>query len=97
MNEKNKEIIEVRKKYLEQIEKFDSKVYFTLLSFSISMIILNIKFPNFLGIANLLLYFGGALFVITILLLELVLDFRRKKLFNDLIREIKKGEIGSIK
>lgn len=92
-----KEITEIKKLYLEQIEKFDSKIYFAFLSLSISLILLNFKIDNLWGIPHLLLIIGTILFLITTLGLETILDLRRKNQFNKLIEEIKIGKFDKIK
>ena len=101
MKEENKlrakEIINVKKQYLDQIEKFDSKIYFTFLSVSISLVLLNFKYDIIFNISNLLLYSGIGLFLITTLFLESILDNRRKKVFNELINEIKLGKFKELK
>ena len=87
---KNKEVLELKKLYLVQIEKWESKFYFTILAFSISLIILSLKgkFSYWVGIG---------LYIITTIILQPVLEYWRTEKFNDLKEEIEKGKFERIK
>lgn len=88
--DREKEIIEIRKLYLTQIEKFDSKIYFAFLTLSITLIVLHFT-------SNLSYWYGIIVFLITVLILEPILDNRRKKKTNELIEEIKSGRFQKLK
>ena len=80
----DKEILELKKMYIHQFEKFESKVFFAFLTLSVSLLILHFT-------AGISYWWGlGGLLVVTIIL-DSVLFFWRKKSFNNLIKEIKGG------
>lgn len=87
---KNKEILELKKMYLIRIENWESKFYYAVLAFSISLIILAIqgKIPYWLGI--------GLYLVVTIILGTLFESWRTKK-YNDLKKEIELGKFEDMK
>lgn len=82
--EKEKEIIGVRKLYLTQEGNSQTKLYYSLLFFSTSLILITIKeeVPIYIG------YIGGILFLFIIFLTELM-QKKRKRKFNKLIKYIK--------
>jgi hypothetical protein len=85
-----KEIIETKKLYLEQIEKFDSRIYFSFLSLSITLLVLHFT-------SNISYWWGVGFFLITTLISEPILDKRRKNVFNKLVKEIKSGRFEELK
>jgi len=87
--DKQKEIIELRKLYLTQFEKFETKVFLTWTAI--------ILLPLFvLWIQNKMS--GWLLLVIALFtcLLDCVIELWRKNNFNKLINEIKLGEVKGI-
>lgn len=89
MDEKEKLKVEIRKMYSEQIEKFDSKIYFTFLSLSVTLTILHFT-------STISYWWGIGAFVVT-LIAEAILDSRRKKVSNNIIEEIEMEKIKEIK
>jgi len=86
---KQEEILKLRRLYLVQFEKFETKVFFMFLSFSITLVILSFK----LGIS---IWWGIGLFLFVTLILDTILGCWRKKSFNKVIKEIKSGNLGEI-
>ena len=87
---KNNEILQLKKLYLTQIENWESKFYYAILAFSISLIILAIqgKIPYWLGIV---------LYLIVTLILGTLFKSLRTKKYNDLKKEIEKGKFEDMK
>ena len=87
--DKQKELIEIRKLYLTQFEKFETKVF---LSWSVIVLL-----PLFVlwtqGKLNGWLVLVVALFTC---LLDLIIELWRKKNYNKLIKDIKTDRIGEI-
>lgn len=87
--DKQKELIEIRKLYLTQFEKFETKVF---LSWSVIVLL-----PLFVlwgeGKIN-----GWIILIVALItcILDLSIECWRKKNFNKLINEIKLGEVKEI-
>ncbi len=87
---KNKEILELKKLYLLQIEKWESRFYFAILAFSVSLILLSLN-----GMISY--WWGIGLYLITTVILQNVFESWRTKKFNDLKREIETGKFKDMK
>ena len=87
---KNKEILELKKLYLVQIEKLETRFFFVILALSISLIYLSIK-------GNISYWWGVSLYLITTLILQPILDSWRTKKFNELKKEIEIGKFENMK
>lgn len=86
--DKNREILELKKLYLVQIEKWESRTFFVIFSFFISLILLSFKY-------NLSYWWGlgGLLFIG---FLESLFQNWRTRKFNELKREIETGKFKSM-
>jgi len=87
---REKEILELRKLYLIQFEKFETKVFFTFLTLGVTLIILYFK----MGISY---WWGLGVLLFTTIILDSILQYWRKNSFNKLIEEVNIGEISLIK
>lgn len=87
---KNKEVLELKKLYLLQIEKWESKFFFTILALSISLILFSIK-----GLIPL--WVGIVLYLVTTIIVESVFEIWRTKKFNELKKEIETGKFKDMK
>src|SRR3989339_1158069 len=81
--DKQKEALEIKKLFLTQIENFENKIYYSLLIFSTSIIILSLK-------SEISVYYSfvGFILFIFITLLFILLQKKRKDRFNKLLHEI---------
>ena len=86
--DKQKEALEIKKLFLTQIENFENKIYYSLLIFSTSIIILSLK-------SEISVYysFAGFILFIFITLLFILLQKKRKDRFNKLLHEINKESL----
>lgn len=76
-----KEIIEIRKLYLVQFEKFETKVFLSLLAAVLSLFLLYFKTLNeTIGIITIFM-------AILLILSDFLIQSWRKSKFNDLIRD----------
>ena len=83
--DKNKEILELKKLYLVQIEKWESRFFFVILALSVSLILLSIK-----GLMSY--WWGVSLYLITTIILQPIFESWRTKKFNELKKEIERGK-----
>jgi len=86
--DKQKEALEIKKLFLTQIENFENKIYYSLLIFSTSIIILSLK-------SEISVYYSfvGFILFIFITLLFILLQKKRKDRFNKLLHEINKESL----
>ena len=84
--DKQKEIIELRKLYLMQCEKFETKVFFTSITSSFSLILLAVK-------EKVPYWWGISLLLFTLIFLDFILECWRKNNYNKLIKEIQSGKV----
>lgn len=88
--DKNKEILELKKLYLIQIEKWEARYFFIILALSISLILLAIK--------GLMSYWWGiSLYLIASIIMQPIFESWRTKKFNELKKEIELGKFEDIK
>lgn len=90
----NKEILELKKEYLEKSERLDTKIYFAFLAASFSLFGLSFKQSTlFWGI--LTIYAAGILFIITVAM-GIIIERYRKRQFNKLISEVKNENFSDV-
>jgi len=89
--DKEKEILELKKLYLIQIEKSEIRTYFLFLSLSISLLILYFRYNNIT-----ILYWSIGLYLTT-LISDFLINYWRTNKFNELKKEIEKGKFKDIK
>ena len=89
--DREKEIIEIRKLYLIQFEKFEAKVFFSLLTIFLSLFVLYLKTSEvYAGIATLI-------FGLLIMFSDSLIQLWRENNFNKLIEDINNKELLNIK
>ena len=80
-----KELIELKKIYIEHLEKFNTKIYFSFLSLSITLFVLHFT-------SDISFWWGISFFAAT-MIIESIWDNIRLRNFNSMIRQINNGKI----
>ena len=90
LDEKQREILKLKKLYLIQYEKFETKFYFSFLS----LIIMGfVTYTKLFGLKDWKSFLYFSIFLLGLLLIGEVLHYWRFRRFSELIKEIALGKV----
>ncbi len=88
--DKNKEILDLKKLYISNVEKWESRNYYLLFSFSLLLIVIAIKYKvTLVGVV-------GIVSLTSVMVFDLIFDWCRKEMYNNLKKEIELGKFEEI-